>query len=138
MDNTEGTLMLPAPTGRWFHPALGFFLLRLVVGLVFLSHGVDKFQNMESTIAFFASLGMPVFLAYFVATVETLGGIALILGLFSRIAGVLLAIVMVVAVFSVTWPAGGWTGSELELTLLASNLALALIGPGAWAIKKNL
>lgn len=138
MDHTEGTLLLPAPAGRWLNPALGLFLLRLVVGLVFISHGVAKFQNMEGTITFFASLGMPAFLAYFVATVETLGGLALILGLFSRLAGILLAIVMVVAVYSVTWPSGGWTGSELELTLLASNLALALIGPGAWAIKKNL
>ena len=123
--------------GCWCHPAFGLFILRLVVGLIFLSHGVMKWQNLPGTLDFFTSLGFLPFWAYVVATVETAGGLSLILGLFSRLFGVLLAGVMVVAILTVKWPLGGWAASELELLLLASTLAISLIGPSRWALGKK-
>ncbi len=108
-------------------------LLRLAVGIIFVAHGWDKFGDMASTIAFFGQLGMPAVMAYVVATIELLGGLALIIGLYTDLAALLLAIVMVVAlvyVKMITFKIGLLGGYELDLALLASLLALVFIGPG--------
>lgn len=103
----------------------GMTLLRVVIGIVFLAHGVQKLQGIDGTIGFFASLGMSAFFAYLVAWVETVAGIALIVGLMTTIASYLLAIIMVVAIFTVKAKIGLVGGYELDLVLLAGLLTLA-------------
>jgi uncharacterized membrane protein YphA (DoxX/SURF4 family) len=71
-----------------FHsPALGLFMIRLVAGVIFIYHGISKLSDMPSTVGFFASLGLGAFFAWLVALVELLGGVSLILGLWSRFFG---------------------------------------------------
>lgn len=113
---------------------LGLFLLRVVLGAVFIAHGWAKISGMEGTVGFFASLGLPAFMAYVVAWVEFLGGIAVILGVFTRIAAYLLAITMVVAIFLVKIKAGFLGGYELDLILLASALVVAWSDIGPYSV----
>ena len=75
------------------------FLLRIVLGISFFVHGLVKFQGGIGNIAgWFDSMGIPGFLAYVVGTIELVGGIALILGLGTRIVSALLAIIMIGAI----------------------------------------
>lgn len=60
--------------------------LRVILGLTFFIHGVSKFQGgLGNTAGFFDSLGIPGFMAYIVAGIELIGGLAVILGLGTRI-----------------------------------------------------
>ena len=80
---------------------VGPFLIRLALAIVFIVHGSQKFQNMEGTAGFFGSLGFPAFVAYLIAFVELAGGIAMLLGIFTAWAGILLALVMAGAIYLV-------------------------------------
>ena len=113
----------------------GLLILRVVLGAYFVIHGILKFQNMEGTIAFFASLGFASFFAYLVATLETLGGFLLAIGLFTRVSAVLLSVVMLVAIFKVKLPMGGLMGIELEVLYLAGLLSLLFVGSGRYSMK---
>ncbi len=118
----------------WKHKALGLLLVRLALGGAFLYHGYGKLMDMEGTISFFSSLGFNSFLAYVVAIVETVGGIAIILGVGTGLAGILLAIVMVVAILKVKLPNGGITKAEIDLVLLALSLGIIFTGPGKYSL----
>ncbi len=120
---------------------LGMLLLRLAVGVVFIAHGWSKFNMMTDTIAFFGQLGMPAILVYVVALIEFLGGLALVFGLYTDIAALLLAIVMAVAlvyVKMIKFKAGLLGGYEYDLVLLAANLAILFVGTGSHTVRKLL
>jgi len=72
---------------------------RIVIGLAFFQAGTGKFRHFENVIGFFDSLGIPfpAFHAGLVASMETVGGVMLILGLFTRFFAGGLSITMVVA-----------------------------------------
>ena len=74
-------------------------VMRLAVGWVFLQAGWGKLHNLDRVTGFFTQLGiaMPGFMAPFVATTEFVCGLALIIGLWSRVAAIPLAITMIVA-----------------------------------------
>ncbi|MNO16921.1 putative oxidoreductase CatD [compost metagenome] len=107
-------------------------LMRVVLGIIFVAHAVSKFQmGLENVSGWFGSLGLPGFLGYIVAFIELLGGIFLIVGLFTRYVSVLLVIVLAGAVFTVKIPLGllgnGQTGGyELDLALLLIALYLVV------------
>ena len=113
-------------------------ILRVVVGLVFIIHGYGKLfgtmPGMDAWIGMLGSFGVPapVFFGYLVAGIEFLGGIAVLIGLCTRLAALLLAAVMLVAIVLVHLPNGFYlpNGYEFALVLLGANLALALRGPG--------
>ncbi|WP_199909941.1 DoxX family protein [Paenibacillus sp. CAA11] len=108
---------------------IGLLLLRLVLGAVFLAHGITKFQNgIENTVAFFDSLGVPGFVAYATALIEVIGGVAMILGLGTRIVAALFAVIMVGAIVTARLAAGFVGGYEFELTLLVLSVALLITG----------
>jgi putative oxidoreductase len=89
---------LPARLAQGF-VWVGPLLARLVVGWSFLWSGWWKLNNLRSFTSDFADWGIvyPQLMAPFVAGLEFLGGILLLLGLFTRIMAVPLAVVMVVA-----------------------------------------
>jgi len=116
--------------------SFGLLVIRIIVGVVFIAHGWLKFNDMPGTIGFFAMLGIPAFFAYVVAIVEFLGGISLLIGFGSKIAGGLLAIDMLVATLGVHKSYGliGPMGAELTLVLFAAALGIAIAGPGRYSL----
>lgn len=117
-----------------FHsPKLGLFIIRLVAGSIFIFHGVQKLSNMESTVAFFASLGFGAFLAWAVAIIEVAGGLSLILGLWTKLFGALLAGIMIVAIFKVKFSMG-FAAAEVDLMLLATAVSVIFSGCGRYSV----
>ena len=119
----------------------GLTVLRIVVGMVFLVHGFQKLLVMGfgGVAGFFGSLGVPApgLFAVIVTLVELLGGLALIVGLLTRLAAILLALDMLVAILTVHLPNGFFVndgGYEFPLVLLASCAALAVAGSGEAAL----
>ncbi|MDX8364555.1 DoxX family protein [Cytobacillus sp. Hm23] len=119
---------------------LGAIILRIVLGITFFIHGLDKFQTgIDQVSTWFDGMGIAGFFAYVVALVEVIGGAALILGLGTRIAGSLLCIIMIVAIFKVKLDVGftgngSMAGYELDLALLAMALYLAINGSKQWSL----
>ncbi|KYG90589.1 oxidoreductase [[Bacillus] sp. KCTC 13219] len=107
---------------------IGKVILRAILGLTFFIHGFSKFQGgIANTAGFFDSIGVPGFMAYVVAVIELVGGIILILGLGTRVVSMLLAVIMIGAIFTVKLSAGflgdgQMAGYELELLLLAMSV----------------
>jgi putative oxidoreductase len=129
--------MIHSVLHRLHNPDLGVLCMRVAIGLVFLTHGYQKLQGMDQIVAFFGMIGFAPFLAYLVAWSEVIGGILLIVGLFTRYAGVVLTIIMAVAVVHVHLPHGYWVsegGYEYALTLLLGALAMVFMGSGKYAI----
>ncbi|MEJ2185428.1 MAG: DoxX family protein [Gemmatimonadota bacterium] len=124
---------------RW-----GMVPLRIVVGLVFIMHGGMKLfsYGLGGTTAFMHQVGIPLpaVAAVVVTFVELLGGVALVLGLFTRWAGVLLAADMLVAILKVRLHGGFFApnGFEHELTLLGAALTLAMLGAGGVSLDSLL
>ena len=121
---------------------IGLALLRIILGVVFFAHGYLKFFKMgvDGVVGFFTSLGIPAptVAAWGVTMLEMVGGVALILGIFTPVLGVLFAIEMAGVIFFAKRGQGfmGPKGYEFELTLLVASLALALSGPGAFSLDK--
>jgi putative oxidoreductase len=121
-------------------------LLRLVVGITFFLHGLQKLQGgIDGTAGFFASLGIPApqAAALFVALLETVGGLALVLGIGTRLFSLLFIVLMLVAIFTVKVRVGyigaqGAAGAELDTLLLVGSLCLVILGSGALSIERNV
>ncbi|MFG0214461.1 DoxX family protein [Brevibacillus porteri] len=115
-------------------------ILRVIAGLTFAIHGVVKFQmGLENVAGFFGTMGLPAFIAYLVAFLEVVGGIALILGLGTRVFAGALSVVMIGAIFTAKLAAGflggeGGAGYELDLALLAMLVALGISGSSKFAL----
>lgn len=117
---------------------IGLLALRLGVGVVLVMHGYGKLfggmPGMEKFTGMVAGLGfpLPAFFAYAAALTEFVGGIALLLGIFTSVAAVFSAIVMLVALFMVkkfTFPA-----ADVDLVLLTSIIAIFCVGPGRYSL----
>jgi putative oxidoreductase len=121
---------------------LGLTLLRAIVGVVFLVHGYQKFfiWGIGGVTGAFTQMGIsaPHVSAYLVASAEFFGGLALLLGLFTRLAVIPVAITMIVAILQVHLKGGFFApqGVEYPLTLLVANIALIVAGGGAFALDK--
>jgi putative oxidoreductase len=127
-------------TGAASQADLGLLFLRLATGVIFVMHGYQKFflNTVAGTAQFFAGIGVPLpgVAAPLIAGIELIGGLLLILGLFPRVVGALLAVNMLVAILLVH-VAGGFfnpNGIEFPLLLLAASAALALTGAGRYRV----
>lgn len=114
-------------------------ILRIILGVSFFVHGLVKFQGgIENTVGWFSSIGLPGFFAYVVALIELVGGLALILGLFTRVVSVLFVLLMLGAIVKVKLAAGfignGQAGYELDLAFLAMAVSLVITGSKLYAI----
>lgn len=123
--------------------AWGITVLRAVVGLVFVAHGLQKvFMGVESVAGSMGQIGLPwpVAAAYLATFIELVGGLALIGGFLTRWVAIPLALEMLVAGAVVHWPAGFFlpNGYEFALTLLGACAALSLLGPGVYALDNVL
>ncbi|TAN23844.1 MAG: DoxX family protein [Acidobacteria bacterium] len=96
--------MAAASIADRFRP-VGLTLLRLTTGVVFLYHGLAKVNDFHQWTQNFTHMGFPGGVAYFIGPLEVVGGILLILGLFSRVFGLLLAGEMLTALLKVHLPA---------------------------------
>lgn len=126
---------------RWPNYGWGIAVLRIVIGVVFLMHGVQKFTSGFSGVAQgFSGAGIPApfAMAVFITLLEFFGGLALIAGVFTHSVGLLFAGEMAVAVVKVHLPKGFFApaGFEYPLTLLAGCVVLALSGPGRLYLKR--
>lgn len=114
-------------------------LLRVVLGVIFIIHGWQKLfggVGVDGFSQFLASLSvpMPLFFAWVVSIVEFFGGIAVLLGAWTRIAALLIAIDMFFAfvLTKMALPQG-----DLDLSLFAIAVALVLAGSGRFAAMKS-
>ena len=123
---------------------IGTFLLRVMLGISFFLHGLSKFEGgLGNTSGWFQSMGIPGFMAYVVGTIELVGGIALIIGLGTRIVSALLVFIMAGAIVYVKFPAGFMgngegSGYELDLVLMIIALHLVLNGSRFLSIDSKL
>lgn len=119
---------------------VGTVVLRVVLGIIFFVHGLDKFLGgIENISGWFQSIEIPGFLAYAVATVELVGGLALIMGICTRLVSALLAIILLIATLKVKLGVGFMgngqiAGYEFDLSLLAIALYLVLSGSYLWSL----
>ncbi len=114
---------------------IAFWGLRAAIGVIFIVHGSGKFG--PGFVGFLTGpLGLPAELQIPIAIAETLGGILLIVGVFSRISASILSIIMLGAIFHVKG-ASNFTGEgayEYDLLLLAACLVIIVVGPGRVSI----
>ncbi len=121
----------------------GALILRVSLGVIMLAHSAYLkliVFSLPGTAQFFTSIGLPGPLAYLVFTVETLGGLALILGFYTRY----VAIALIPIALGATWAhfgfgwvfsnqGGGW---EYPMFLAITLLVQSLIGTGAHSIQR--
>lgn len=117
-------------------------ILRIAMGILFLAHaGLKLFVfTPAGTANFFASLGLPGPLAYLVIVAELFGGLALILGLYTRWVSLALVPILLGAIYAPHGAAGfffsneggGW---EFPAFWAVTLVVQALLGDGAFALK---
>ena len=126
----------------------GTILIRLAVGLIFLTEGIQKylFPDLLGT-GRFLTIGFtnPSFWAYFTGTFEIVCGSLIILGLLTRIASIPLIIIMITAFITTKWPLlmhkGLWPWAHEYRTDFAMTLLLIYLliyGAGGWSIDSKI
>jgi len=127
--------------------AAGFDTLpvRLAVGILFMAHGAQKLfawfggYGLEGTAGWMASIGLEpgLLMATLAGSAEFFGGLFLVLGLLVRPAGLVLAVTMLVAIFTVHFENGLFmsnNGYEYALALFVASLGLAIRGAGSLSL----
>ena len=133
--NTEATLK-----GNVLHD-VAYWGIRASIGVTFIVHSIKKFD--PSWQEWLITIGIPPELQLPIALAEFIGGMFLLVGVLTRIAGAVFAVILLGAIFHIRWEngffisKGGW---EWDLVMLAAVLAFIVAGPGrisiAQAVKK--
>jgi len=123
---------------------VGRLILRLVLGILMLFHGINKLTGGIGSISnAVTGAGLPAFVAYGVYLGEVIAPLLIIAGWYSRIGAILIAVTMIFAVglvhsadvFALN-KAGGWA-IELQGLYLFAGIAAALLGPGRFSINSK-
>ncbi|MGH8622228.1 MAG: DoxX family protein [Burkholderiales bacterium] len=130
-------------------PSLVPLVLRLTLAVIVFPHGAQKLfgwfggYGFRGTMRYFTSMGLPAALGVLVILTESIGAVALAVGLFGRIAALGVACVMVGAIalvhlrhgFFMNW-FGNQQGEGYEYHLLMAAIAVALVitGSGLWSL----
>ena len=112
--------------------------LRIIAGIGFIMHGLPKLLDIPGTQTSFINMGLPPELSIIIGLLETIGGLAILLGILTRIAAGLLVINMIGAIIQVKLAKGFIGGYELDLLYLAIMISLMITGPGKLSIEKNI
>lgn len=116
----------------------GFLALRIALGVIFIVHAIPKLKN-PAGIA--GAIGAPVWFGTLVGLGEVGGSLLVLLGLFTQVGALILAVVMVGATYlkivrwNMPFTAMDKVGWEFDLMLFASALLLLLTGPGSLALE---
>ena len=125
-------------------PANGAFILRVTLGAVLLAHSLYLklvVFTLPGTAQFFSTIGLPGFLAYVVFAIEAVAGMALVLGIRTR----LFAALVIPVLIGATWAhsANGWLftnsggGWEYPLILVLMAVVQVALGDGACAVSSR-
>lgn len=118
----------------------GILLLRLVLGIVMIAHGVMKFQRRpELDVKWQKDYGFPAGSVLLNGVVQVTGGLAITVGLFSQYAAAILVVNLLVATYVSIWiqhqpflstPEGkGW---DINFLLIGGLMAIVMLGDGQW------
>jgi len=123
---------------------MAVLLLRVALGAMFVAHGLLKVQvfTLAGTVAFFEQVGFPGWTAYVVTYAEIIGGALILAGIAVRP----VAVALVPVLLGATWVhvGNGWVfssangGWEYPAFLTVTAIALALLGPGQYAVPVKL
>lgn len=123
-------------------------LVRLIVGLIFLSEGIQKYLFPDLLgVGRFEKIGFdnPAFWAYFTATFEIICGTLILIGLLTRLAAIPLLIIMITAFITTKWPIlinkGFWTMAHEYRTDFALTILLVYLlfsGGGKWSADRKI
>ena len=122
--------------------------LRLALGISFIGHGAQKVLGSFNGPGFAKFTSYPAPFPFMrpawlwmaaAAFAELIGGVLVLLGLFTRLGAFLIMCVMLVAIFGVLWPAFfAPTGMELALAYLGIALALLIVGGGQASVDRMI
>ena len=134
------------------------FILRLLLGIVFFPHGMQKLlgwfggYGFAGSMGFFTGqMGIPAIFAFLAIMAEGLGSLGLLTGLLTRVAAFGITVNMIVAVYMVHWHNGffmNWSGAmtsagkpagegfEYHLLAIAIGIALMIKGGGRWSLDR--
>jgi putative oxidoreductase len=120
---------------------LGKFMLRAALAVLILFHGVAKIQHgIDPIIGMIVKVGLPSAVAYLVYIGEVLAPTLVLLGIWTRMAAIVISINMTVAIllvhtsqFFTLTKSGGWT-LELQVMYFIGGLVIALLGAGRFSI----
>ena len=112
--------------------------IRIIGGLTFIAHGVPKFFDVSGGHGFFESVNLAPELFVPIAFLEVVGGLAILLGIVTRIASALLIIEMIGAIIMVKLSKGFIGGYEFELLLISICISLVILGPGKISIENYI
>ena len=135
-------------------PSWAITVVRITLGVLFFAHGAQKVfgwfggYGLKGTTGYFVSIGLPLPVAYAACFLELLGGIGLVLGLFTRLAALAIIAMMAGAIakvhaphgFFVNWElaSGKGHGVEAHLAFFAIAVACLIAGGGALSVDRLL
>jgi putative oxidoreductase len=144
--NSEPRLLIPALAPLYAHtPDLSWLVVRATAGLMLLPHGIPKVFTQG--VAAFAAAGLArrgiepsLPLAYVVAFLETIGGLCIALGLFTRFFAAAVAIEMAVIAYHSAAKGFGWINGGYEYPLFWGLImvAIALRGGGPYSVDRRI
>ena len=112
--------------------SLTLLLLRCGLGLVFIYHGYPKLiGSTERFVESFQAIGLPRYFVYVAGVIESFGGLAIALGLFTPVVGIILLLEMAAAMWKYNFNEGIYAVREYELPLILGLASLALAATGA-------
>jgi putative oxidoreductase len=133
---------------------VALLVLRLLLGIVYFPHGMQKLFGWFGGPGFSGAMGMftdkmgiPAVFAFLAIMAEGLGSLGLLTGLLTRVAAFGIAVEMAVAVYLIHWQNGffmNWFGNqkgegfEFHLLVIAIGIALMIRGGGKWSVDKAI